>query len=219
MLRYAITDRHSLARGMPLQVQTQALQRQAAHLAAAGVDYLQLREKDLAEQDLVAVARSVREAMPADTRTSLLLNVNAVNGTAERWMELVQASGCDGIHIAASRLDACGAGERERLRSAGLTISIGCHSVAEVRAARGAAGLLLFAPVFEKIAGGAETGSPGLLIREGIGLQMLQEAVVAADGVPVLALGGVTPANTAACMAAGAAGVAGIRLFQASHFV
>lgn len=218
MLRYAITDRHSLARGMPLQVQTQALQRQAAHLAAAGVDYLQLREKDLAEQDLVAVARSLREAIPADTRASLLLNVNAVNGTAERWMELVQASGCDGIHIAASRLDACGAGERERLRGAGLTISVGCHTVAEVRAARSVAGLLLFAPVFEKTAA-AETGSAGVLIREGIGLQMLREAVVAADGVPVLALGGVTPANTAACMAAGAAGVAGIRLFQASHFV
>ncbi len=216
MLRYAITDRHSLARGMPLQVQTQALQRQAAHLAAAGVDYLQLREKDLVEQDLVAVARSVRDA---DTRASLLLNVNAMNGTADRWMELVQASGCDGIHIAASRLDACGAGERERLRSAGLTISIGCHSVAEVRAARGVAGLLLFAPVFEKTTAAAEKSSPGVLIREGIGLEMLQEAVVAADGVPVLALGGVTPANTAACMAAGAAGVAGIRLFQASHCV
>ncbi len=45
------------------------------------------------------------------------------------------------------------------------------------------------------------------------GLEALSRACVEAQGIPVFALGGVTPANASDCLAAGAAGVAGIRLF------
>jgi thiamine-phosphate pyrophosphorylase len=66
---------------------------------------------------------------------------------------------------------------------------------------------ILFGPIFEKRVAGE-------LLHEGIGLERLGEACRCAEEIPVLALGGVTPANAGACIAAGAAGVAGIRMFD-----
>jgi thiamine-phosphate pyrophosphorylase len=80
-----------------------------------------------------------------------------------------------------------------------------CHSVEEVLAARDVS-LILYAPVFEKV----DTGKTPL---PGQGLAALFAACRAASPVPVLALGGVTRENVAACIAAGAAGIAAIRLF------
>jgi thiamine-phosphate pyrophosphorylase len=87
-------------------------------------------------------------------------------------------------------------------------ISRACHSAAE--AAEDAAGLLLYAPVFEKALGGEAI--------PGRGLEALAEACRAAGSTPVLALGGVTVENAAACVAAGAAGVAAIRLFLGAEW-
>jgi thiamine-phosphate pyrophosphorylase len=96
-------------------------------------------------------------------------------------------------------------------------IAVSCHTPAEVRMAEAqGADFAVFAPVFEK------TGSPQ---RPGVGLAALRQACAGAaaaknvEGVPagrmpVLALGGVTPENARACMDAGAAGIAAIRLFQ-----
>jgi thiamine-phosphate pyrophosphorylase len=74
------------------------------------------------------------------------------------------------------------------------------------RARDSAASLILFGPVFEKRIGVKP-------IAAGAGLDLLRAACAAAAPVPVLALGGITQANTAACLAAGAAGIAAIRLF------
>jgi thiamine-phosphate pyrophosphorylase len=83
-------------------------------------------------------------------------------------------------------------------------ISVSCHSPAAViQAASEKADLAIFAPVFGKR--GAATTPP-------VGIVALRDAC--RSDVPVLALGGVTLQNAASCLDAGAAGVAGIRLFQ-----
>jgi len=83
-------------------------------------------------------------------------------------------------------------------------VAASCHTAADVFLAESeAADFAVFAPVFGKI-GAAGTSSAGLAA--------LREACRAK--IPVLALGGVTIENVASCLDAGAAGVAGIRLFQ-----
>jgi thiamine-phosphate pyrophosphorylase len=66
--------------------------------------------------------------------------------------------------------------------------------------------MVLFAPVFAKtVAGGTLAGA---------GIEGLRAAVGAAAPLPVLALGGVEAAHARDCLQAGAAGIAGIRLFR-----
>ncbi len=97
-------------------------------------------------------------------------------------------------------------------------IGVSAHSVAEVRLAEShGANFAVLAPIFEK----PQTGAQGL------GLEVLREACSeltaspASSGEPfsVLALGGVNLENAGACLSAGAAGVAGIRLFQTGSIV
>jgi len=66
---------------------------------------------------------------------------------------------------------------------------------------------ILFAPVFGKSVGGE-------VVASGQGLDRLRAACQIAGPMPVFALGGVTLDNAEACLDAGAAGVAGIRLFH-----
>ena len=83
-------------------------------------------------------------------------------------------------------------------------IGVSCHSDDEVRrAAADEADFVVFAPVFEK------RGAGGVIP---VGLDELNR--VSRHDVPVLALGGVTLDNAQSCLDAGAAGIAGIRLFQ-----
>ena len=70
-----------------------------------------------------------------------------------------------------------------------------------------AADFILFGPVFEK-------RIDGELVTSGVGLEALSFACAIAQHVPVLALGGITSQSSAACLASGAIGVAGIRLFS-----
>jgi thiamine-phosphate pyrophosphorylase len=201
MLLYAITSRQLLPGDEP--------ERQAVLLdlirawSAGGVDYIQIREKDLPAQDLLALARRIVAAAHEESaKTQILLN-----GPAEIALE----AEADGIHLTGSMPFLATEATRRLYRAAGreAIISRACHSVEDVRAARDAS-LIVFAPVFEKI---AEPGSPGRESAAGQGLDVLSEACLAAGPVPVFALGGVTLENAASCIAAGAAGVAGIRLF------
>lgn len=178
MLRYAISDRHQFAGDE--QTQRSFLLRQARQLAAEGVDYLQIREKDLEVEALVELALALKAEV---AHTGLRLVLNGPRRSAERTGML--------WHRTSTEPDTAPA------------FSASCHSLHEVIAARGRAKVALFGPVFEK----------AVAAQAGVGLDALAAAVRAAEPMPVLALGGVTEANTAACVAAGAAGVASIRLF------
>ena len=190
MLRYAITDRTMFPGDE--SARRAALIAQAGRLAQDGVEYLQLREKDLGEADVAALARAMHDAIRnAGGTTQLLLNGPS---TLAQWAR------ADGVHLSSTTFS-------QNLQSLrGLIVSASCHSIADVKRACEFADMILFAPVFEK-------RLDGEVIVEGVGLELLREACIAAGDLPVFALGGVNASNTQACVEAGAAGVAGIRLF------
>jgi thiamine-phosphate pyrophosphorylase len=198
MLLYAITERRMLS-GTESERWAELIAL-ARRWARGGVDYIQIREKELPPEELVSLARNLVAAVREEgSRTRVL-----VNGPAEIALE----AGADGVHLPGNVPQPAAGEAHELYRRAGrdAIISCACHSVNEVRAARDAS-LIVYAPVFEKV------DSPQGVVAEGQGLAVLGEACRAAGPTPVFALGGVTSQNAKDCIAAGAAGVAGIRLF------
>lgn len=194
MLLYYITDRAQFP-GEEASRRAQLLDRIGA-AARAGVNYIQLREKDLPARELEVLAGAAMERVRAAGRKAWLLVSSRV--------DVAIAAGADGVHLPAGEISPVDA--RRIYVAAGIEtaiIGVSCHSVSEVRRALAeGADLAVFGPVFEK------DGTPG------VGLERLREACAAASGLPVLALGGVTAESADACLRAGAAGVAGVRLFQ-----
>ena len=156
-------------------------------LASAGVTAVQLREKDLPDRAVYELLRVLRRALP---ESRLLANGR---------VDLAVAASADGVHLPADGIPT--AILRRRFGDA-LLIGRSTHTVDEVtREARSGADYVTFGPVF---------ASPGK--GEPVGLDAL--AAAAEQGIPVLALGGVGIAELPRVAAAGAAGAAGIRLFQ-----
>jgi thiamine-phosphate pyrophosphorylase len=205
MFRCAITSR-VLYPGNELQQQA-ALVGEAFHWATDGIDLIQLREKDLPTATLTALAREILSAISQTNRSAKLL----INSRPD----IAVATGAHGVHLTANADELLPAQVRDLYASANLPrpiITVSCHTMEEVqRAHRNKADAILFAPVFEKI-----VASDGVLRIRGQGLDQLHAACVLASPIPIYALGGVTPENAASCIAAGAAGIAGIRLFHRS---
>jgi thiamine-phosphate pyrophosphorylase len=199
VLRYAITQR-TLFSGDD-RLQQAALVRQTARWAEGGIDFIQLREKDLTAFDLILLARKILEVI-GNSPTRLLINSNP--GVAI-------STAAHGVHLTAAPDQPTPTQIRHRYAIANLPepiITVSCHTLAEIEQARtDHPTAILFAPVFEK-------NVSGHLITPGTGLDRLHEACTAAVPIPVYALGGVTLENAPQCLAAGAAGIAGIRLFH-----
>ena len=169
-----------------------------AEAARCGVDFIQLREKDLPTRELETLGRAVRLGTENRERTTGLL----INSRSD----VAIACGAAGVHLPTNDLSPSVV--REIWAKAGHPIrpliTVSCHSADQVaQAAVEGADFALFAPVFEKK--DAPHFGPA-------GLDKLREAC--RHKIPVLALGGVTLANAQACLDAGAAGIAAIRLFQ-----
>jgi thiamine-phosphate pyrophosphorylase len=184
MQLYAITDPAHRPRLLDLVEQW----------TTAGVHFIQLREKDLPAPQLQALACQVA-AQIDHTRTKLIIN------TADPTSALLaREAGAEGVHLAGKPTPGAASIVRQIFPDA--IISLPCHTHKEIEiAVLEEADLILFSPIFEKA-----TAQPR-------GLEALHQACVTAQTIPVFALGGVTAANAADCLAAGAAGVAGIRLF------
>jgi thiamine-phosphate pyrophosphorylase len=208
VLRYAITDRLRLAASEPAR--REALLSQARECAADAINFFQLREKDLPPRDLAELARSILGIFVGHNspHPKLLINSRA---------DAAIAIGADGVHLNSS-------GDELTPEQIGIlyaaahlpqpVTSISCHSLAEVIRARSLApSLILFGPVFEKVVSDTTQQTTETLVSRGIGLNLLQMACATAAPIPVLALGGVTDTNIPDCLEAGAAGIAGIRLF------
>jgi thiamine-phosphate pyrophosphorylase len=205
MLRCAITSR-ALYPGDELQQQA-ALIREASRWATHGIDLIQLREKDLPAANLATLARKILRAMAQTNRpTKLLINSR---------LDIAITTCAHGVHLTAGSDELLPAQVRSLYASANLpqpVVTVSCHTPEDVRRAhQNKADAILFAPVFEKIIAGN-----GVLPIRGQGLDQLHAACILASPIPVYALGGVTLENASSCIAAGAAGIAGIRLFHRS---
>jgi thiamine-phosphate pyrophosphorylase len=213
MLLYYITDRTQFA-GDEAARRRRLLETIAA-AAKDGVDYIQLREKDLLGRELERLAGEALDAVRAASKTKLLINSRT---------DVALAVGLDGVHLTSRDV---AASETRSMYAAALregsvsarefTVGVSCHSVDEVRLAEShGADFAVLAPIFEKVKTG-QAGAGVEMLRAAINAIPADKRVEAGDrrgNMPVLALGGVTIANAAECLRAGAAGVAGIRLFQ-----
>ncbi len=205
MLFYYITDRSAFPGDECTQ--RRRLLDKIAEAASGGVDYIQLREKDLSARELELLAREAMSIIcelrsgNRETRTALLINSRT---------DVALSVGADGVHLRGEDIspeDVRSAWKRgagvlggESLRRNPL-ISAACHSAKEVEEARSnQATLAIFSPVFEK-----KDAIPS-------GCEGLREAC--RSDVAVIALGGVTVENARSCIKDGASGIAGIRFFQ-----
>jgi len=211
-LLYYITDRTAFADDEPTR--HRRLLEKIAEAAAAGVDYIQLREKDLPTRALERLAREAvgiiakLKTENRELRTAFLINSRT---------DVAIAVDAAGVHLRGDDVSPhevrtlwakcaaaeCGAPDGAFLPQA-PAIAVSCHSPEEVtQAATNGATFAVFAPVFEK-----RDVHPR-------GLAELKQACQA--NIPVMALGGVTLENAYACVDAGAAGIAAIRLFQENN--
>jgi thiamine-phosphate pyrophosphorylase len=185
-VRCYITDRRTLPADTPL------LDSIARNLAA-GIEWIQIREKDLSARELLDLTQRVL-ALPNPQDSKILVNSR---------VDVALAARAAGAHLPA------GSPAPHRWRACtppGFLIGVSCHTLDEVRAAEDeGADYAVFGPVFVP-----RSKAPGLEPR---GIEGLAQAARAVR-IPLLALGGITSANTQDCIQAGAAGVAAISLYQ-----
>jgi thiamine-phosphate pyrophosphorylase len=171
-----------------------------ATASAAGVDWIQIREKDLTARECSSLVR--RAIGRASSETKIIVNDR---------LDVAIAEHAAGVHLGESSLPvqdvrAWMQSHPEVLANEGFFVGVSCHSEESAKtAARNGAGYIFFGPVFATPSKAGFGGPQGLERLAG---------VCRAVSVPVLAIGGITLENARACLDAGAAGIAAIRLFQ-----
>ncbi|MBI3933610.1 MAG: thiamine phosphate synthase [Acidobacteria bacterium] len=191
-LLYYITDRRQLpAHGSTPE---QALKEKVRAAFAAGVDYVQVREKDLEAGALAALVEEL-VSLPEKDDARLLVNDR---------LDVARTCGADGLHLPADSLPVAAV---RKFVGKDWIVGVACHSVEEVeQVTEAGADYVLVAPVFDT------ASKPGMTP---MGLTKLA-GICRRSSIPVFALGGVSMENARSCIDAGAKGLAGIRLFQQS---
>jgi thiamine-phosphate pyrophosphorylase len=199
-----VTDRKSLTgTGTEAALRSTILQNIEVALTA-GIDWVQIREKDLPGGQLLELARRMvrlTQEQAAETERPAQIIIN------DR-LDVALAAGAHGVHLGRESAPArevvrwCRSGNAPDK----FVIGVSCHSVEDAREAENAkADYIFFGPVFETPSKQAFGTSQGL--------EKLAD-VCRAVQMPVVAIGGVNEKNAAGCIRAGAAGIAAIRMFQ-----
>ena len=201
-----VTDRKSLNPAMA-QARTSQILENIRRAVEAGVDWVQIREKDLPARELLELARQAVQMAAGRGRG----NPGRARLIINDRLDVALAAGAHGVHLGHESL---AAGEVVRWCRAGnapadFAIGVSCHRLEEARKAENAeADYIFFGPIFEtpsKMSFGAPQG-----------LLKLTEVCRAVPDVKVIAIGGVNAENSASCIRAGAAGIAAIRMFRES---
>lgn len=172
------------------------LVRQARHAVDAGIDYLQVRERDL---EAGALAEIVLELVSVARGSATRVLVN------DR-LDVALACGAAGVHL---RGDSIPAPAVRRILPAGFVVGVSVHSVAEAVAAASSADYLVAGTVWPT------ASKPSAQAEALLGVEGLAR-IASAVTVPVLAIGGVTIDRVAAAARAGAAGASAIGLFMSA---
>lgn len=157
----------------------------------AEVSLFQIREKSLPARELYELTSRAAE-ITRGSKTRLLVNDRA---------DIARAAGVDGVHLTARSLPA---DVVRGIFGPEFLIGVSTHTLEEAQAAReGGADFVVFGPIFEKDGFGVPQG-----------LDKLREVTSELGDFPVLAIGGISLENVAACFEAGASGIAAIRLLN-----
>jgi len=204
-----VTDRRSLAQAGASN-SLQPLIRKIEEIAAAGVDWVQIREKDLPARELASLTRqALKSAAKFSAKnqrpTRILVNDRLDVAIAER---------AGGVHLGETSLPPSEAkrlvqsAQAKGVLTKDFLLGVSCHSLEAAKAAAAnGADYIFFGPIFPTPAK-EKFGPPQ-------GLERLRE-VCQSVSFPVLAIGGITLDTAGSCIEAGAAGIAAIRLFQNS---
>jgi thiamine-phosphate pyrophosphorylase len=192
-----VTDTRRLAAaGASFGARRTCLAAQTRYAVDAGVDLIQLRERDLDAADLAALAGDLRAATHA-THTRFVVNDR---------LDVAIAAGADGVHL---RGDSMPITQARQLTPPGFLIGQSVRGADEAGAAASAgADYLVAGTVFPSASKPEQTAWLGI---EGL------RAIVAAVPIPVLAIGGVSGDRIGDVARAGAAGFAAIELFMSAH--
>ncbi|HEV2350040.1 MAG TPA: thiamine phosphate synthase [Terriglobia bacterium] len=159
----------------------------------AGVDMVQVREKDLPTRELVALVKGAVTGA-GGTATKIIVNDR---------LDVALALGSAGVHLGTQSMPP------EVVRGIvrpDFLVGVSCHSLEDaLRAEASGANYVLLGPIFSTPSKMAY-GPP-------LGLSTLQETTARVK-IPVFALGGITVERARICLEAGARGLAGISIFQ-----
>jgi thiamine-phosphate pyrophosphorylase len=190
-----VTDRKALAGSAAEQIR--ALLDEIEKVALAGVEWIQIREKDLSGRELAALVSEAVRRVPDSSR--VLVNDR---------LDVTLVVGAGGVHLSEHSIPVEEAKRfvQEKNLADDFLLGVSTHSLEAARAAEEAgANYVIFGPVFATPSK-APFGPPQ-------GVEHLGK-VCASVSIPVIAIGGITAQNARKCVMAGASGVAAIRMFQ-----
>jgi thiamine-phosphate pyrophosphorylase len=200
-----VTDRKSLGAGRGSLLVREKIQ----WAMQAGADWVQIREKDLPGRELLELVRdATKSGGPQRSATDARKDQMNASVIVNDRLDVALAAGARGVHLGHESVNARDVVDwcRRGNAPAEFLVGVSCHSLEEAReAASAGASYIFFGPVFETP---SKRG-----FGEPQGLERLAE-ISASVTIPVIAIGGVDEVNALACVRAGAAGIAAIRMFQ-----